>query len=136
VEKRIYRDGEPGDIYKEYIGGEIPIHQDIYRKKGKHTSKQIKENEGELELTDKEKGIFHAYILMTIINRLMTLHRRTQIDMARKSKKTLQKLHKNIGDTYALINSIQTGGQEEAELTEKLTDLRTERRRSIRRNLM
>ncbi len=24
-EKRIYHDGEPEDIYKEYIGGKIPI---------------------------------------------------------------------------------------------------------------
>jgi hypothetical protein len=42
---------------------------------------------------------------MIIINRLTTLHR-TQVDMVRKSKETLQRLYKDIGDTYAQIDSI------------------------------
>ncbi len=78
--------------------------------------RQIKEYEGELDIADKEEGIFDTHVLMIIINRLTLLHKRLQVDMIRKSKKTLEQLKRDIAYTYTQIDQIQPGGQEEDEL--------------------
>jgi histidyl-tRNA synthetase len=43
--------------------------------------RQIKEYEGELDIVGKEEGIVDAHVLMIIINRLTTLHRRVQVEI-------------------------------------------------------
>jgi hypothetical protein len=56
-----------------------------------------REYEMDLRVIEKGEGIFHAHILLVIINRLLTLQRRVQIEIIKKERKSLKSLTKPLG---------------------------------------
>ncbi len=92
-----------------------------YRDREEYTQdQQTRQYEGNLDITDQEEGICHAHVLMIIINRLTTLHRRVQAELTKKSREKLSTLHQEIGEVYKQVDSATVGEQQEAEQTERL----------------
>ena len=96
---------------EEYINGRLP-----------------REYEAELDVTDKEEGIFNSHILMLVIKRITTLQRRIQMDIIRKGKEKLERINRDIGDAYAEYESINNGDEREGEVMERIMELKTKLR--------
>ena len=93
---------------ENFVGGRLP-----------------RDYEGEMEIVEKEEGIFNAHILMIIINKITTLQRRVQGEIISKSRREIEKINKEIGDTYKLADSLHGDDVREEEIKEKLTNLKT-----------
>jgi hypothetical protein len=91
-------------------------------------NRRPREYENELDVTDKNEGIFNSHILMLIINRLVALQRRVQGDVIRRGKKTLQQINQDIGDAYLEYDTLVEGDAREAEAREKILDLKAKLR--------
>jgi hypothetical protein len=91
-------------------------------------NRRPREYENELDVTDKNEGIFNSHILMLIINRLVALQRRVQGDVIRRGKKTLQQINQDIGDAYLEYDTLAEGDEREAEVKEKILDLKAKLR--------
>jgi hypothetical protein len=74
---------------------------------------------------EKEEGIFNAYLFMIIINKITTLQRRVQGEIISKSRREIEKINMEIGDTYKLADSLHQDDVREEEIKEKLTNLKT-----------
>ncbi len=81
-------------------------HDRIYGTKGSTERDDFKDNriikdfEMQLDISDREAGIFNSHVLMIVINRLTTLQRKLQADIIRRGKRTLENINKGIGDLY------------------------------------
>ncbi len=87
-----------------------------------------REYEKELEVIQTEDGIFHAHVLMIIINRLVPLQRRAQAAIIKKGKENLNRVIKEIGEKYEEIDNLPEGSAREGEVKEKLLELKNKLR--------
>jgi hypothetical protein len=76
----------------------------------------LRDYEGEMEIVEKEEGIFNAHILMIIINKITTLQRRVQGEIISKSRREIEKINREIGDTYKLADSLHEDDVREEEI--------------------
>jgi hypothetical protein len=83
-----------------------------------------REYEMELEIIRKKDGIFHAHVLMIIINRLVTLQRRVQTAIIKKGKENLNRINREIGEKYEEIDNLPEGSVREGEAQEKITGIK------------
>jgi hypothetical protein len=74
---------------EHFVGGRLP-----------------RDYEGEMEIVEKEEGIFNAYLFLIIINKITTLQRRVQGEIISKSRREIEKINMEIGDTYKLADSL------------------------------
>jgi hypothetical protein len=85
-----------------------------------------REYEMELDIVRREDGIFHAHVLMIIINRLVTLQRRVQKTIIKKGKEHLNRINREIGEKYEEMDHLPEGSVGEREAQEKLLELKNE----------
>jgi hypothetical protein len=87
-----------------------------------------REYEKDLQVMEKGEGIFHAHVLLVIINRLLTLQRRVQTEIIKRGKEKLKNLNKAIGEKYEEIDSLPEGDHRIVGVMSSLADLKGELR--------
>jgi hypothetical protein len=118
----------------EVIKDVLLDHDEQYRNKSYADRDQYvrnrlpREYEMELNVVEKEEGIFHAHVLLIIINRIMTLQRRVQTEVISRGKEKLKRLNREIGEKYEEIDRLPEGDAREGSIMERLADLKEELR--------
>jgi len=68
-------------------------------------TKKISEYEGELEIVDRESGIFYTHVFIVILKRLMVLQKRVYREKKEARNKKARQIQKEIGKLYSDLDS-------------------------------
>ena len=79
-----------------------------------------------LQLDEPEEGVTNAHVFQIILNRLLTLQKRVQIEAIKKRKEGLQKLSNKIAEVYEEMDRVAPGSSREDELADELHGLQTQ----------
>jgi len=73
---------------------------------------KISEYEEELEIVDRESGIFYTHVFIVILKRLMVLQKRVYKEKKETCNKRARQIQREIGELYSELDSCGDRGDE------------------------